>query len=227
MHISEGILPAKWAVAWFGAAAPFLAKGLNDFKRRVQEVPTFKPVLGLMGASIFIISMLPIPVPIAGTCAHPCGTPMAAILVGPFLSTLLAAVSLLLQALFFAHGGLTTLGANIISEGVVGSLVGYGVFRLLRSRGVSLGLAAGLAGWLGDLAVYATTSAELALALHGTRPALSVGMAIFGAFLPAQLPLSILEGVITAGMVNYVWKHRPDILIQLGVSQGKTGGVMA
>ncbi len=227
MHISEGILPAKWAIAWYGAAVPFLAKGLSDFKRRVREAPAFKPVLGLMGASIFIISVVPVPVPIAGTSAHPCGTPMAAILVGPFLSTLLAAVSLLLQALFFAHGGLTTLGANIISEGLVGSLAGYGVFRLLRSRGASLGLAAGLAGWLGDLAVYATTSAELALALHGTRPVFSVGLAIFGAFLPAQLPLAVLEGVITAGMVNYVWKHRPDILLQLGIVQSKREGMVA
>lgn len=222
MHIAEGILPAQWAVTWYGVASLALARGLRELKRKERETPGFRPMLGLMGAAIFIISLLPVPVPVAGTSAHAAGTPLAAILLGPWISTLVAAASLLLQALFFAHGGLTTWGANILSEGLVGSMVAYGIFRFLRGRGLSLVTSAAAAGFLGDLAVYLTTSLELALALHGSKPVLPVMAAIFAAYLPAQGPLAVGEAVLTAGILHYILGHRPDILHNLGV----VGGVL-
>ena len=84
-----------------------------------------KPLVGLLAAVVFIISCMPIPVPTAGTCSHPCGTAISAILVGPYISVLISTVALLIQALVMAHGGLTTLGADIVSMGVVGSFTGY------------------------------------------------------------------------------------------------------
>ncbi|MHB9094701.1 MAG: energy-coupling factor ABC transporter permease [Eubacteriales bacterium] len=219
MHIQDGFLVGKWAVGWFGVASVFVTKGVYDVTRRAKQVLMFKPLLGLISAAVFFISLLPIPVPITGTSSHPAGTPLAAILVGPFVSIVLSVVALLLQALFFAHGGLTTLGANVFSEGVVGSLVGYGVFRLGRKVGLSLALAACLAGIIGDLAVYTTTSMELALGMPGIHN-ISVLKAFFtflGLFMPTQLPLALLEGLVTGGMVSYIAKVRPDILKNLGI----------
>jgi cobalt/nickel transport system permease protein len=219
VHIQDGFLTGQWAVIWSGTASVFVAKGIYDVKKQTQKVLMFKPLLGLISAAVFFISLLPIPVPIIGTSSHPCGTPLAAILVGPFVSVVLSVVSLLLQALFFAHGGITTLGANVMAEGVVGSLAGYGIFRLGRKMGLSLGISAGIAGLTGDLAVYCTTSLELALGMPGVHN-LTIPKAFltfFWLYMPAQLPLAILEGLVTGAMLTYIAKVRPDILYNLGV----------
>ena len=128
MHISEGILPFSWAVFWFLIAIPFLAYGLYRLKKISREDLSFKPLVGLLAAFVFIISCMPVPVPTAGTCSHPCGTGLSAILVGPGISILIAAAALLIQALFLAHGGLSTLGANVLAMGVHGV---YGRFFYL------------------------------------------------------------------------------------------------
>lgn len=227
MHIQDGFLVGKWAVGWYAVGSVFVAKGIYDITQRTKQVLMFKPLLGLVSAAVFFISLLPVPVPITGTSSHPAGTPLAAILVGPFVGPVLSVIALLLQALFFAHGGLTTLGANTVSMGVAGSLVGYGFFRLGRRFGMSLGVSAFLAGVTGDLAVYLTTSLELALGMPGVE-GISVMKAFatfLALFMPTQLPLAFLEGLITGGMVSYIAKVRPDILQNLGVIKGpKTEG---
>ncbi|MFO0753965.1 MAG: energy-coupling factor ABC transporter permease [Thermodesulfovibrionales bacterium] len=93
MHISEGILPFGWAAVWFIAAAPFVAYGLYRLKRMSAVDISFKPLVGLMAAVVFIISCMPIPVPTAGTCSHPCGTAISGILVGPAISVLITAAA--------------------------------------------------------------------------------------------------------------------------------------
>jgi len=133
MHISEGILPFNWAALWFVLAIPFVGYGLYRLKKLSSLDPSFKPLVGLMAAVVFIISCMPVPVPTAGTCSHPCGTGISGILVGPAISILVAAIALLIQALFLAHGGLSTWGANILSMGVMGSFAGYLTFKTLRS----------------------------------------------------------------------------------------------
>src|SRR3989338_6323000 len=113
MHLSEGILPLKWAGLWYAVAIPFVIKGIADVKRRSAKVAHFKPLMGMMAAAVFIISCMPVPVPTAGTCSHPAGTGISAILIGPIMSILVTSIALLIQALFLAHGGLTTWGADI------------------------------------------------------------------------------------------------------------------
>ncbi|MGA7828480.1 MAG: energy-coupling factor ABC transporter permease [Geobacteraceae bacterium] len=217
MHISEGILPLPWAAFWYALALPFVALGIRRLNILAKEDLSFKPLVGLMAAVVFIISCMPVPVPTAGTCSHPCGTGMAAILLGPFVSSLIAAVALLLQALFLSHGGISTWGANIFSMGVVGSFAGYFTFKGLRMISVPLGLAAFFAGLLADWATYLTTSVELASGIRGNEPFLPLMEKILLAFVPTQLPLGILEGAMTAGMVILLYRKRPDILVKLRV----------
>jgi len=217
MHISEGILPFGWAALWFVVAAPFVAMGLKRLNDLAKDDLSFKPLVGLLAAVVFIISCMPIPVPTAGTCSHPCGTGISAILVGPFISVLITAVALLIQALFLAHGGLSTWGADIVSMGVVGSFTGYGVFRVLRRVGASLGVAGFAAGLLADWATYLATSVVLASGIRGDAPFLPLLGKIVIAFIPTQLPLGILEGAMTAGMVLLLYRKRPDLLVKMKV----------
>lgn len=217
MHISEGILPLKWAAIWYLVAIPFLIKGIFDIKRISKTTPSFKPLLGLMGALIFVISCMPVPVPTAGTCSHPAGTGISTILIGPIMSIFVTSIALFIQALFLAHGGITTWGADIVSMGIAGSFAGYIAFKLLRRCNLPLFVCGFAAGLLADWATYITTSFELSSALHGSKPIFSLFCTILIAFIPTQLPLGILEGVLTGGMIVFVYKRRPDILASLGV----------
>lgn len=217
MHISEGILPFNWAVLWFAVAMPFVAWGLYKLKKLSAVDISFKPLVGLMAAVVFIISCMPIPVPTAGTCSHPCGTGISGILVGPAISILVAAVALLIQALFLAHGGLSTWGANIFSMGVMGSFAGYFTFKALRSMKINMAVSGFMAGLFADWATYFTTSVELASGIRGNSPFIPLFWKIIIAFIPTQLPLGILEGAMTAGMVVLLYKKRPDLLIKMRV----------
>ncbi len=210
MHVSEGILPLQWAVFWFVLTIPFLFLGLRKIRIRSESEPHFKALIGLVGAAVFIISCMPIPVPTAGTCSHPCGTGMAAILIGPMPTTVIASVALTLQALFLAHGGLTTLGANIFSMGVVGAFSGYGVFLLLRKLGTGIFIAAFGAGLISDWMTYLATAFTLSTALQADGNWLTMFVSILLAFVPTQLPLGILEGFIAAGAYTFVHARRPE-----------------
>ena len=217
MHISEGLFPLNWAVRWSVIAAPFVAYGLYRLKKLSTGDPSFKPLVGLVAAVVFIISCMPIPVPTAGTCSHPCGTGISGILVGPAISILVAAVALLIQALFLSHGGLSTWGANIISMGVMGSLAGFLTFKTLRSIKINMAVSGFMAGLFADWATYFTTSIELASGIKGSSPFLPLFWKILIAFIPTQLPLGVLEGAMTAGMVVLLYKKRPDLLVKMKV----------
>ncbi|MBI5417574.1 energy-coupling factor ABC transporter permease [Candidatus Poribacteria bacterium] len=220
MHISEGILPIEWAGLWYLVALPFIIKAIIDIKKISKENYSFKPLLGLMAASVFVISCMPVPVPFIGTCSHPCGTGMAAILLGPIISIFVSSIALLIQALFLAHGGISTWGANIVSMGVAGSFTGYLVFKILRKFNTSLFISGFSAGLLADWATYTATSFELAAALHGDKSILFLFTKILLAFIPTQLPLGIIEGFLTGGMIVFIYNRRPDILISLNVVKG-------
>ncbi len=212
MHISEGILPAQWAILWFAVSLPFLVLGLRELRLRGRQNLQLKPMIGLVGAAVFIISCMPIPVPTAGTCSHPCGTGIAAIFIGPLLTVVVTSVALVLQALFLAHGGLSTLGADTASMGVAGAFAGYGVFLLVRRLSGSWWIAAFLAGLLSDWATYTVTSVQLATALHGSAPFGKFFLTVLLAFVPTQLPLGIFEGFLCVGVYKFILTRRPELL---------------
>ena len=198
MHITEGILPLLWAGAWFILAAPFFLWGLWDITRKSALDPRYKSLVAMIGAAVFIISCMPVPVPLVGTCSHPAGTGLAALIIGPAATVVVASIALTLQALFLSHGGLSTLGANLFSMGIAGAFAGYGIFLLARRLGIPLFWAAFAAGLTSDWATYALTSVELASALHGAHTFSQAFFTVLVAFSPTQIPLGILEGFLTA-----------------------------
>lgn len=217
MHLSDGILPATSCIGWSLLSAAFVGVAFARFDRARLRDPQLAPLMAMLGAAVFAISCMPVPVPVVGTCSHPCGTGLAAILIGPLATLLVTTVALLLQALFLAHGGLTTLGADIASMGIAGGLTGYAIFYGLRRAGIGLWGAAFVAGVLSDWATYATTALELALGLSGQHSVAALFGSVCLAFAPTQLPLGLLEGVLTAGALAFVYRHRPALLMRLHV----------
>lgn len=212
MHIADGILPRDWAALWFLATVPLVMWGLHIIRTRSAIEPRFRVLVALVGAAVFVISCMPVPVPMVNSCSHPCGTGLGALLIGPGPTIVVASIALLLQALFLTHGGLTTLGANIFSMGVAGAVTAFVVFRVLRTCRIGVIPAAFLAGMLSDWATYATTAAQLSAALHDGGPLGTMFGAILLAFVPTQLPLGIAEGVVTAVAYQFILARRPDLV---------------
>lgn len=212
MHIEDGILSPQACAGWYAAAAAVVVPGIYEIKRRVRENLSYKPFLAMVGVAVFVISSMHIPVPVTGSCSHPCGTALAAIIIGPFATAVISAIVLFFQAIFLGHGGITTIGANTFSMGIAGGLSGYVVWKLLRASNAPLWLAAGLAGFVGDLVTYLVAAFELALSLHGHVPLVKQWLIFFMGYGPTQLPLAIAEALFTAAVLQAMITRRPDLL---------------
>jgi len=212
MHIEDGVLGVKSVIVNYAITAGLIVLGVQEIKRRVKENLYYKPFLAMVGVAVFVISAMHLPVPVTGSCSHPTGTPLAAILVGPFATVVISAIVLFFQAIFLGHGGITTIGANTVSMGIVGTFIGYFVWKLFRMFHSPIWLAAGLAGFIGDLATYLTTALQLAISLHGNVPLVTQWMIFFAGYGPTQLPLAMLEAIFTAIVVQIMVVRRPDLL---------------
>lgn len=216
MHIMEGFLPAKHAIGWGAASLPFVAAGLHSIRRRLRQNPELKMLVGVSAAFTFVLSALKLP-SVTGSCSHPTGTGLGAVLFGPFAMAPLATIVLLFQALLLAHGGLTTLGANVFSMGIVGPLVAYALFRGAKAVSLPQGVAIFLAASLGDLATYLTTSFQLALAFPDPVGGFMASLLKFaGIFALTQVPLAISEGLLTVFIFNVLIKNSGRELSDLG-----------
>ncbi len=204
MHIMEGFLPAKWAIFWSGLTLPFILLGIISISKKVSKNPELKLLLGVSGAFAFVLSALKIP-SVTGSSSHPTGVGLGTVLFGPLAMSVIGCIVLLFQAILLAHGGLTTLGANAFSMGVVGPFVAYGVFVFSRKIGLSNGIAVFLAAALGNLLTYVVTSLQLALAFPAEVGGVAVSLAKFlGVFAVTQIPLAISEGLLTVVVFNFL-----------------------
>jgi cobalamin biosynthesis protein CbiM len=209
MHIMEGFLPIEWAVFWWIVFIPFFIWGLRSITRITRQHPETKLLLALVGAFAFVLSALKIP-SVTGSCSHPTGTGLGAVLFGPGVMSVLGALVLLFQALLLAHGGLTTLGANAVSMAVVGPLAAYSIYQIVIRCGGKSTLAIFMGAVLGNLLTYVMTSIQLALAFPAASGGVLAAFTKFAAiFALTQIPLSISEGLLTVLVWN--WLHQTAI----------------
>jgi len=217
MHIMEGFLPIKHAIGWSAASAPFVAYGLYSINKRIREKPEQRMLLGVAAAFTFVLSALKMP-SVTGSCSHPTGTGLGAVLFGPAAMAPIGAVVLLFQAILLAHGGLTTLGANIFSMAIVGPFAAAAIFHLGRAVKVPFAVCIFLAAALGDLLTYVTTSVQLALAFPDPTGGFAASFAKFAIiFAVTQIPLAISEGLLTVIVFNALAHLNPRELKDLNV----------
>jgi cobalt/nickel transport system permease protein len=211
MHIPDGFITPEVAAA---CAVPAVAAVGYGLRRADVELDDRRvPLLGVTAAFVFAAQMLNFPVA-GGTSGHFLGAALAAVLLGPWLACLVLAVVLSAQALVFADGGITALGANVLNMGVIGALVVGALMLAARSllgrgRGALLAVS-GAGAWLAVMAGATATSLELAIS--GTIP--------LGTVLPAMLGvhavIGVGEAVITVAAVSAVLASRPDLIAGRG-----------
>lgn len=221
MHIMEGYLPVGHALFWAAASLPVVIHGGRKIIRLIEEKPQAKMLLAASGAYVFVLSALKIP-SVTGSCSHPTGTGLAASLFGPSVTAVLGSIVLLFQALLLAHGGLTTLGANIFSMAIAGPFVAYGLYRGLTRAGFSMAIAVFFAAMLGDLVTYCVTALQLALAFPDpVSGVFGAAVKFLAVFAPTQAPLAISEGLLTVVVMNLLTRYSADELAVLDKATGR------
>ncbi|MEK7674952.1 MAG: energy-coupling factor ABC transporter permease [Verrucomicrobiota bacterium] len=208
MHIPDGFLDARTCAATYCAAGAGLALAVRRVTGRWSDRTV--PLLGVMSAFVFAGQMVNFPIA-AGTSGHLFGGVLAAVFLGPAGAALALATVLVIQCFLFQDGGVTALGANILNMSLLGTTGGYFIYRFLRSwlagpRGLILASAAG--GWFSVVLAAAACSVELALSgtvrLDMILPVMVVTHAVIG----------VAEAFITAGVLAFVLKVRPDLLCE-------------
>ncbi len=221
MHMADALISpvvggAMWA-ATTGAAAYSVKKVQYDLDEKKI------PLMGVMGAFVFAVQMINFAIPATGSSGHIGGGLLLAIILGPYAGFLTMASILAIQALFFADGGLLALGSNIFNLGFYTCFVAYPlVYKWFTSKGYSQGrllwgsiLAAVIGLQIGSFSVVLQTiiSGKTELA--------------FGTFAmlmqPIHLAIGLVEGLVTAAVVSFIWKARPEIVER--VSEKALGGV--
>jgi cobalt/nickel transport system permease protein len=221
MHITEGFLPVKWAVIWWLTALPFIGLGIRYIKELIKEEGLeVKILLAVAGAFVFVVSSLKLP-SLTGSCSHPTGIGLGAILFGPWPMVVVGMIVLIFQALLLAHGGVTTLGANVFSMAVVGAFAAYGVYKLARKFEVPFSVSVFSAALVGNLMTYVVTSLQLAIAFPADQGGIITSLAKFGGvFIITQLPIAVVEGLLTVLIFNLLREYSPQQLKQFFVLSG-------
>lgn len=207
MHIMEGFLSPTYCIAWGIICIPFLVLGVRSIKKIVEKDRKTIMLIAMCAAYAFVLSALKIP-SVTGSCSHPTGVGLGAIFFGPLATSVFGFIVLLFQAILLAHGGVTTLGANVFSMAIVGPFVSYGIYKFVKKLGGNQYLGVFLAAAIGDLATYCVTSLELAIAYPAPEGGVLVSIAEFlGVFAVTQIPLAIAEGIVTVLVFNLIAKY--------------------
>lgn len=229
MHIPDGYLSPSTCATLYTAAAPFWYVAFARVKRLMHT--RLVPLLAVTSAFCFVIMMFNVPLP-GGTTGHAVGVGAATVVLGPWSAMLSLSIALLIQALFFGDGGITTLGANCFNMAIVGSLVAHMVYRIVAGKtplASSRRIAAGaLAGYTAINASAFLAACELGIqplffkdatgaplyapySLHIAIPAMMIGHLTFA---------GLAEFFVSGGVVAYLQRAHPALL---ECSSGRAG----
>ncbi|ATU07564.1 cobalt transporter CbiM [Methanohalophilus portucalensis] len=200
MHISDGILSTT---AISGGWVVTIVIAILSFWWRYREVDVVEeiPKFSVMTAAFFVASLIHIP--LGPTSVHLIFNGLVGVILGP-LAYVAMLVGLTLQAFLFQHGGVTTIGVNTMNVGIPALLCFY-IFK----KGVDYGLSEKIIGGIsGGLAVFFTTIL-LSISLLTTGEEF---LGVAGVAAAAHLPVMIIEGIVTASVVTYLAKVKPELL---------------
>lgn len=217
MHMADALLsPAVGTAMWAGT---IVAMGYASKKMKENFDDKITPLMGVLGAFIFAAQMINFTIPGTGSSGHLGGGMILAIMLGPYAAFLVMASVLTVQAMFFADGGLLALGCNIWNLGIYPCFLVYPLIykplvgdsrsprRILVSSLVSVVAALQLGAFSVVLETLLSGKSELP----------------FGTFVllmqPIHLAIGIVEGLVTAGVINYVHNARPEILESIPASR--------
>jgi cobalt/nickel transport system permease protein len=211
MHMADALLSPAVGIGFWTISGAALALCARKIRRTLDDHKV--PLMGVLGAFVFAAQMINFTIPGTGSSGHLGGGLLLAILLGRHAAFLTIASVLVVQAFFFADGGLLALGTNVFNLGVFPCFVGLPLFRALAGKSPSPGRMTGAAVAAAAFGLELGAMAVVAQTLLSGRSELTLGpfAALMGGI---HLPIGIIEGLVTAAVVGYVFKVRPMLEAQ-------------
>ncbi len=221
MHIPDGFLGPETCIAGFAAMAPIWA--ISSYKMKKDLSSKQVPLLAMGAAFSFVIMMFNFPIP-RGTTGHAVGAVLVAVLLGPWAATISISTALIIQALLFGDGGISTIGANCFNIAFVMSFVGYGIYRIISGKSGPKSFRRIVGASIGAYIALAVAS-MLAGFEFGIQPLLNhtdIGQALYCPYsvkvaVPTMLGEHLLvfgwvELAVTAIVLKFIQSQEPSLL---------------
>ena len=211
MHMADALLSPIVGGVMFAVSTASIAYSVVKIKKDDMEDKKV-PIMGVMGAFIFAAQMINFTIPVTGSSGHIGGGILLAALLGKFPAFLTITAVLIIQALFFADGGLLALGCNIFNMGIITCFFAYPLlFKPLVKKGLNFK----------SITIASVISVIISLQIGSFFVVLEtwasgITKLPFSAFIalmqPIHLAIGVMEGIITAAVLYFVWQMRPEIL---------------
>lgn len=216
MHMADALLAPAVAATMYVASG--ITAGVSVKNLKLDEQTSKLPVMGVMAAFVFAGQMINYTIPGTGSSGHLCGGMMLSSLLGPYAGFLSMIVILAIQCLFFADGGLMALGANCWNMAFYGCFIGYFlIYRpIMKKKGGNVQLRLIAASVLGCVVTLQLGALSVCVETFAS----GISELPFGAFAalmqPIHLGIGLVEGVITAAVLFFVYQTRPELLEVVG-----------
>lgn len=222
MHMADALVSPAVAASMYACSS--IAAGYSVRKIRLEDDAKKIPVMGVMGAFVFAAQMINFTIPGTGASGHLCGGMLLSAILGPFAGFLTMIGVLLIQCLMFADGGILALGCNIWNMAFYGCFIGaMFIWRPIMNRCMTKKriIAASIIGCtftlqLGAFSVVLET-------LFSRISELSFGAFVM-AMQPIHLVIGMVEGLITAAVLCFIYDARPELLCNSESDFGKKQG---
>ena len=223
MHMADALISPTVGFTMMSVTAAVAAYSIKKIQSDLDEKKI--PMMGVLGAFVFAAQMINFTIPATGSSGHIGGGMLLAALLGPYAGFLAMASILLIQALFFGDGGLLAYGCNVFNMGFYTCFIAYPyIYKLITRKGLNshnIFMASMLSAVIGLQMGAFSVVLETIFSGKTELP--------FGTFVmlmqPIHLAIGMVEGLVTASIINFVWKARPELLEK--VAAGKTFGVLS
>lgn len=225
MHMSDALISVAVGTTMTAVSAGAIGYSIKKIKK-IELEDNKIPMMGVMGAFVFAAQMVNFTIPVTGSSGHIGGGILLAALLGPYPALITLASVLLIQALFFADGGLLALGCNIFNMGVIPCLLVYPlIYRSMLKNKITpkrITIAAIVSAIVGlQLGAFSVVLETLASGIS------ELPFTAFVALMqPIHLAIGIVEGIITAAVLCFIYNVRRDIIENaLGRAVAKNGSM--
>lgn len=218
MHMADALISPLVGGTMMAGAASVAAYSIKKIQNEMDEKKI--PLMGVMGAFVFAAQMINFSIPGTGSSGHIGGGILLAILLGPYAGFLTMSSILLIQALFFGDGGLLAYGCNVFNLGFYTCFIAYPlIYRWITRKGVTAKRIFGASIFSAIIGLQmGAFSVVLETFLSGKTEL------PFGTFVllmqPIHLGIGLVEGFVTATVVTFVWRARPEIIESAAIGEG-------
>jgi len=208
--MADALISPLVGVTMMAATASVAAYSIKKIQNEMDEKKI--PLMGVMGAFVFAAQMINFSIPGTGSSGHIGGGILLAILLGPYAGFLTMSSILLIQALFFGDGGLLAYGCNVFNLGFFTCFIAYPlIYKWVTRKGVTAKRIFGASMFSAIIGLQMGAFSVVLETLFSGKTELPFGTFVL-LMQPIHLGIGVVEGFVTATVVTFVWRARPEII---------------